>query len=103
MVKKHNPRTEGLLNTSKIAGIKGNTLILGFSSDLLKEMMEKEGNINLTMDIIEEVFGQPMLIECIVSTHEGGQIPENIKIDQDGMVGTATRDLGGRISSAVEE
>lgn len=103
MVKKHNPRTEGLLNTSKIAGVKGNTLILGFSSDLLKEMMEKEGNINLTMDIIEEVLGQPMLIECIVSTHEGGQIPENIKIDQDGMVGTATRDLGGRISSAVEE
>ncbi len=103
VVKKHNPRTEGLLNTSKIAGIKGNTLILGFSSDLLKDMMEKEGNITLTMDIIEEVIGHPMLIECIVSTHEGGQMPENIKIDQDGMVGTATRDLGGRISSAVEE
>jgi hypothetical protein len=59
MVKKHNPRTEGLLNTAKLAGIKDNTLILGFSSDTLKGMMEKEGNITLTTDILEEVFGQP--------------------------------------------
>jgi len=103
MVKHHNPRTEGLLNTSKLAGIKDNTLILGFSSEILKEMMEKEGNMNLTLDILEEVFGQPVLLKCIVSNREGSQILENIKIDQDGMVGTATRDLGGRISSATEE
>jgi DNA polymerase III subunit gamma/tau len=103
MVKKHNPRTEGLLNTSKLTGLKGNILVLGFSSDTLKSMMEKESNINLTCDILEEVFGQPLFIECIVTTHEGSTLPENIKIDQDGMVGTATRDLGGRISSAKEE
>ncbi len=103
MVKKHNPRTEGLLNTAKLAGIKGNTLILGFSSQILKQMMEKEGNITLTMDIIEEVFGKPMLIDCIVSTHEENLIPGNLKIDKDGMVSTATRDLGGKISKAKEE
>jgi DNA polymerase-3 subunit gamma/tau len=103
MVKKHNPRTEGLLNTSKLAGIKDNTLILGFSSDTLKGMMEKEGNITLTMDILEEVFGQPFQIKCIVTSHDGSSIPENLKIDKDGMVGTATRDLGGKISSAKEE
>jgi DNA polymerase-3 subunit gamma/tau len=102
-VKKHNPRTEGLLNTSKLAGIKENKLILGFSSSILKDMMGKEGNMTLTMDIIEEVLGRPMLIECIVSTHEGSSVPDDFKIDQDGMVGTATRDLGGRISRAKEE
>ena len=103
MVKKHNPRTEGLLNTSKLTGMKENTLILGFSSSILKDMMEKEGNMTLTMDILEEVLGRPMLIQCIVTTHEGSLVPEDLKIDQDGMVGTATRDLGGRISSAKEE
>lgn len=103
MVKKHNPRTEGLLNTSKLSGVKGNTLFLGFSSETLKGMMEKEGNITLTSDILEEVLGQPILIECIVTTQEGAAIPEDIKIDKDGMVSTATRDLGGRISSAKEE
>ncbi len=103
LVKQHNPRTEGLLNTSKLAGIKGNVLILAFSSNILKEMMEKEGNLTLTMDILEEVLGQPILIECIVSTHEENVIPDDLEIDQDGMVSTATRDLGGRISRAKEE
>ena len=103
MVKKHNPRTEGLLNTAKLAGIKDNTLILGFSSDTLKGMMEKEGNITLTADILEEVFGQSLQVKCIVTSHDGSSIPENLQIDKDGMVGTATRDLGGKISSATEE
>lgn len=102
-VKKHNPRTEGLLNTAKLSGLKENILVLGFSSDTLKVMMEKESNLTLTSDILEEVFGQSMFIECVVTTHEGSRIPDHIKIDQDGMVGTATRDLGGKISSAKEE
>lgn len=101
-VKQHNPRTEGLLNTSKLTGVDGNTLILGFSSDTLKVMMEKEGNITLTSDILEEVLGQPMLVKCIVTSHQGSTLPKNIKIDKDGMVGTATRDLGGKISNAKE-
>jgi len=102
MVGKHNPRTEGLLNTSKMTGLKGNTLILGFSSETLKEMMEKEGNITLTMDILEEVFSQSILINCIVTTREGSTAPDNMDIDSDGMVSTATRDLGGKISKSEE-
>jgi len=101
-VKQHNPRTEGLLNTCKLTGVDGNTLILGFTSDTLKGMMEKEGNLTLTSDILEEVFGQPMLVKCIVTSHQGSALPKNIKIEKDGMVGTATRDLGGKISSAEE-
>ncbi len=101
-VKQHNPRTEGLLNTCKLTGVDGNTLILGFTSDTLKGMMEKEGNLTLTSDILEEVFGQPMLVKCIVTSHQGSAFPKNIKIEKDGMVGTATRDLGGKISSAEE-
>ncbi len=103
LVKQHNPRTEGLLNTSKLAGVRDNTLILGFSSDTLKGMMEKEGNITLTTDILEEVFGQPLLVKCIVTSHEGSRIPDDLQIDKDGMIITATRDLGGRISSAKED
>ncbi len=102
LVGKHNPRTEGLLNTSKLAGLKDNTLILGFSSDTLKQMMEKSGNLTLTCDILEEVFGQAIGVTCIVSTHQGGVLPEDIEIENDGMVGTATRDLGGKITDAKE-
>jgi DNA polymerase-3 subunit gamma/tau len=102
MVGKHNPRTEGLLNTSKLTGLKGNTLILGFSSETLQQMMEKEGNMNLTADILEEVLGRPMAVKCIVSSHQSGGLPNNVVIDKDGMVSTATRDLGGEITDAKE-
>jgi DNA polymerase-3 subunit gamma/tau len=101
-VGQHNRRTEGLLNTAKLTGVDGTTLILGFSSDTLKNMMSKEGNITLTADILEEVLGQPMSVKCIVTTHQGSALPKNIKIEKDGMVSTATRDLGGKISSAEE-
>ena len=101
-VGRHNRRTEGLLNTAKLTGVEGNVLILGFSSDTLKKMMDKEGNITLASDILEEVLGQPMSVKCIVTTHQGSSLPKDIKIDKDGMVSTATRDLGGKISSAEE-
>ena len=103
MVGKHNPRTEALLNTSRLTGMNENTLILGFSSETLKQMMEKEGNLNLASDILEEVFGRPMLIKCIVSTHQASSLPEDIKIEKDSMVDTATRDLGGKITKADPE
>ena len=102
MVGKHNARTEALLNSSKLTGLKDNTLMLGFTTDTLKEMMEKEGNINLTADILEEVFNTPILVKCLVTSHQSGALPENLDIDHDGMVGTATRDLGGKITNAEE-
>ena len=102
MVGRHNPRTEGLLNTCKMTGIEGNTLIMGFASETLKNMMEKEGNITLTTDILEEVLGQPIVIKCIVTSHQGSVIPNDVEIDKDGMVSAATRDLGGKIRGAEE-
>ncbi len=102
MVGKHNARTEALLNSSKLTGLKDNTLMLGFTTDTLKEMMEKEGNINLTADILEEIFKCPIQVKCIVTSHQSGALPENLDIDHDGMVGTATRDLGGKITNAEE-
>ncbi len=101
-VGQHNRRTEGLLNTAKLTGVEGTTLIIGFASETLKKMMDKEGNITLTADILEEVLGQPMSVKCIVTSHQGSALPKNIKIDKDGMVSAATRDLGGKISSAEE-
>ena len=102
MVGQHNRRTEGLLNSANIAGLRENTLFLGFSSETLKNMMEKERNLNLTADILEETFGRAILVKCIVTTSQTSSMPNDLKIDQDGMVGTATRDLGGKISKAEE-
>ena len=43
--------------------------------------------------VMEKVLGEKMAVVCIVS--QGGELPTNI--DQDGMVATALRDLGGEI------
>jgi hypothetical protein len=65
-------------------------------------MMERERNINITGDILEEVFRHPVQVKCIVTTSQSSSIPTNLEIDKDGMVGTATRDLGGKISKVEE-
>lgn len=102
MVGKHSRRTEGLLNSCKLTGLKNDILILGFASQMLKDMMDNEGNINLTMDILEEVTGKALIIKSIVTSNQSNPLPDNLEIDQDGMVSTATRDLGGKISSAEQ-
>ena len=66
------------------------------------DLMDKGGNLTLTSDILEEVFGRPIGVNCIVSTQDSSAVPEDIEIDNDGMVGTATRDLGGKITNAKE-
>jgi hypothetical protein len=102
MVGNHNARCEALLNSSKLTGLEENTVVLGFSSEILKKMFEKEGNLTLIADILEEVCGQPMGVKCIVTSHQTSTIPKDLKIEKDGMVSTATRDLGGKINSAEQ-
>ena len=101
-IKRHNPRTEGLLNSSKLSGLKENTLLLGFPSSILRDMMEKESNMTITMDVLEDVLGQPLILKCVVTSQQGSSVPGDMQIESDGMVGTATRDLGGKISSVEE-
>ena len=102
MVGNHNARCEALLNSSKLTGLQENTVVLGFSSEILKKMFEKEGNLTLIADILEEVCDQPMGVKCIVTSHQTSGIPKDLKIEKDGMVSTATRDLGGKINSAEQ-
>jgi hypothetical protein len=102
-VGQHNRRAEALLNSCRLLNYRDEVLILGFSSKLVKDLMEKkEGNLTLTTDILEEILGTPIQVKCMVTSHEGGSVPTDLDIDQDGMVSTATRDLGGKISKAEE-
>ncbi len=98
----HNKQTEALLNSCHIANLNENTLILGFKSQLVKNWMEDEGNLNLTADILEELFGAALIVKCVVTSHEGSAVPADIEIDKGGMVDTATRTLGGKISKVEE-
>jgi hypothetical protein len=49
------------------------------------------------------MMGQPMSVKCIVASKQENSIPHDLEIDHDGMVSAATRDLGGKISSAQKD
>ncbi|MCJ7695805.1 MAG: hypothetical protein MUO40_10315, partial [Anaerolineaceae bacterium] len=97
MVRQTSPRTEGLLNSSRLAGIQNETMILSFTSELVKNMMLNENNIGILIQVLKQVFGTDLKVKCINGSQTKNISNTDVEYDSDGMVGTATRDLGGEI------
>jgi DNA polymerase-3 subunit gamma/tau len=95
-VRKTRPNTEALLNSGKAIAIKGNNLVMAFTSDVLKEKMESTENLDLTRQVIHQLLGVDLGIVCVVSSTKPGAAPPDLDVDSDGMVGTALN-LGGHI------
>ncbi len=92
-VRQKNPQTQALLNSCKPLGIKNGTLLLGFNGEFAKTKMEQGDNLEVLSQVLEQVLGKTMPVRCVMSV--GGELPDDI--DQDGMVASALRDLGGEI------
>ncbi len=98
--RRHDPRTQALLNSCRPLGLESGALIIGFRSDLLREKMEKGHNISLASLAIQEVFGKDVGIRCVLTE---SWIPDNVSehqptpMEDDGMVSTALRDLGAQV------
>jgi len=93
VVRKKNPQTQALLNSCKPLGIKGGALILGFIGEFARAKMEQDENLKILDQALQDVAGESLPVRCIMSI--GGELPDDI--DQDGMVASAMRDLGGEI------
>jgi hypothetical protein len=92
-VKTRDAHLLALLNSVKTRELRGNQLILGFASDLLKQKMEKVENVDLLQSVLDEVIGGKMQIVCILAAGRG-ELPHDL--DSSGMVAAAVR-LGGEI------
>ena len=92
-VRDKNPKTQALLNSCKPMGMKGNALVLGFNGEFAKSKMESAENLEIFLEVMEQVLGREIAVICMVA--KGGEMPPDI--DQEGMVATALRDLGGEI------
>jgi DNA polymerase-3 subunit gamma/tau len=95
-----NPQTQALLNSCRPLGLEGGHLVLGFSSDLLREKMEKGHNLTLVRQALEEVFGQPVGIRCVLLkawTPDAKEEEPPPAMEEGGMVATAVRDLGAQV------
>ena len=97
VVRKRKTQTEALLNSSKPMGLKGSMLILGFNGEVIRSKMEMPENLEIVRQAIREVMGADLQISCVLSTRKGSELPSNLDVESDGMVGTALRDLGGEI------
>ncbi len=95
LVRQSSPNTYGLLNSCKSHYMRGETVLLGFSSDVLKEKMEKPENRDVTQRVLAQVFQRPLNVQSFVDTARRGAVPPGV--EDDGIVGTALRDLGGEL------
>jgi DNA polymerase-3 subunit gamma/tau len=95
LVRRENPSTYGLMNSCKSRFIRGSQVLLGFPSDLLRDKMEKEENISLAKRILSQVFQREITVRCYADVQQRGTIPP--ELDDDGMVASAMRDLGGEL------
>ncbi len=95
LVRKERPNLYALLNSCQSRHLQGSVLILGFSSDLLRNMMSKREDITLVQGIVSQALGTEIAIRCVITSAKSNDIPT--EVDDDGMVASALRDLGGEI------
>ena len=95
LVRRQSPRAQGLLNSCTGHYMRGNEVFLVFASDILKEKMQKPENLQPLEQALVQVFQRAILVKCQVDTAKRDTLPPGV--EDDGMVATALRDLGGEI------
>jgi DNA polymerase-3 subunit gamma/tau len=95
LVRKEHPNLYGLLNSSQSRHLAGNELILGFASEILKNQMAKRENVEVVKIAVSQVLGSEVDVRCVITTAKNNDIPT--EVDDDGMVASALRDMGGEI------
>ncbi len=94
---RRDPRTQALLNSCQPLGLQGDVLMLGFASDLLREKMEKEANMQAAQEAMAAALGKPLRLRCVLKGMAPGKEPPPVPVEDGGMVDTALRDLGGQV------
>lgn len=95
-LKKVSAETSALLNSAKLVSMQNQKLLLGFGSDILKAKMESNSHIDLTRRMVRELCEVDLPILCTVVNINDKTITTNMKLDREGLVGTALS-MGGKI------
>jgi DNA polymerase-3 subunit gamma/tau len=95
MVRDERPNLYGLLNSSQSRHLSGSVLILGFASDILKNQAAKRENLEIIKRVFSQVLGTEIDVRCAITAAKNNDIPTDV--DDDGMVASALRDMGGEI------
>ena len=85
-----------LLRSCTLVAIKDGVLVIGFSSDVLKQKMEAGDNLQLARQAIHKVTGMDLPVTCVVLGSKTGRGGTDLDVEGDGIVGTALN-MGGHI------
>ncbi len=94
-LRNRNPSLNALVNSVKTRSLKGSTLTLGMSGEVLKMRLEDPANTRLLEEVLKDVMGREIYVRVILTTASKTAPPS--EVDNDGMVASALRDLGGEI------
>jgi len=94
-VRQEQPNLYGLLNSCQSRHSTGSVLILGFASDILKNQMAKRDNTEIVERVVSEIVGTQIEVRSTITSAKNTDIPS--EVDDDGMVASALRDMGGEI------
>lgn len=97
-LKRDHPAVDGLLNSCKPIEIRGDVLVLGFQSEVVRGLMDRAENVEAAQTAILDVTGLSLRLRCLV-VNAVGKVPPDLP--QDGMVATAMNH-GGEIVDTQE-
>jgi DNA polymerase-3 subunit gamma/tau len=101
-VRKLSPGTQALVNSCHFNGIKQGCIRLAFASDLIKTKMESNDHLEITRKAIEQVTGLSMPIRCEVTDIRPADTASESQVNQESLVGSALRELGGQVVDVKE-
>ncbi len=92
-------RTQALLRSGRMLGVQSGRVVLGFPTEILREKMEKGHSLTYAQQAIEQVVGARLEVRCVLIEQWSAQDEpsESQPMEDDGMVATAVRELGGQV------
>lgn len=100
LVKQQNSNLAALLNSSKARELREEKLMLGFATDVLRDKMQKQENLEVLEGVLEQVLGRRYVVECFLSGVKASDLPAGV--DSSGAVAAAVR-LGGEIVDQTDQ
>jgi len=90
---------EALLNSGKLYGVEGLSIILQMPSELLRDKIEADHNRQIVEKALLQVFGKPLTVRSRVGTAQSGSQTREVDdlLAQDSLAAFAVNDLGGKV------
>src|SRR5574341_1243192 len=105
VVRQHDKSVEALLNSGKLVGVEGHTVIFQVSADWMRDKIEAENNRKLIESVLEQTYGQPLKLRAKVRSGEADQNGEQIDdlIAGDSLIAFGVNELGGKVTTVKKQ